>query len=150
MYEGQIVQIGTPEELFERPRHTFVGYFIGSPGMNVIPTQLDGAEVRVGEYVAPLPAIPHLRGTPKLEIGVRPEYVRIGSEGIPAQVVRVEDAGRFRIVHTLVQGHDITAILREGEEIPADLHITIDPKGLNLYADSWRVEFNSQGGEAAP
>ena len=35
MYEGEIVQIGTPEELFERPAHTFVGYFIGSPGMNV-------------------------------------------------------------------------------------------------------------------
>ncbi len=31
MYDGQIVQIGTPAELFERPSHTFVGYFIGSP-----------------------------------------------------------------------------------------------------------------------
>ncbi len=31
MYDGGIVQIGTPAELFERPRHTFVGYFIGSP-----------------------------------------------------------------------------------------------------------------------
>ena len=36
MYEGEVVQIGTPEELFERPAHTFVGYFIGSPGMNVV------------------------------------------------------------------------------------------------------------------
>src|SRR5882672_2141272 len=35
MYEGEVVQIGTPEDLFERPEHTFVGYFIGSPGMNV-------------------------------------------------------------------------------------------------------------------
>ena len=42
MYEGEIVQIGTPEELFERPSHTFVGYFIGSPGMNVLPVELDG------------------------------------------------------------------------------------------------------------
>ena len=32
MYDGEVVQIGTPEELFERPAHTFVGYFIGSPG----------------------------------------------------------------------------------------------------------------------
>src|SRR3546814_4006638 len=37
MYEGEVVQIGTPEELFEVPAHTFVGYFIGSPGMNVLP-----------------------------------------------------------------------------------------------------------------
>ena len=57
MYEGQIVQVGSPEDLFERPSHTFVGHFIGSPGMNVIPTTLDGAHVRVGEYVAPLPGM---------------------------------------------------------------------------------------------
>jgi glycerol transport system ATP-binding protein len=150
MYAGEVVQVGTPEDLFERPRHTFVGYFIGSPGMNIIPTELDGASVRLGEYFAPLPAKPHLRGTPRLEIGVRPEYVRVGVEGIPAKVVRVEDAGRFRILHATVEGQGITAILRESEEIPADLHITIDPKGLNLYADSWRVELGgSQSGEAS-
>jgi glycerol transport system ATP-binding protein len=118
--------------------------------MNIIPTELDGASVRLGEYFAPLPAKPHLRGTPRLEIGVRPEYVRVGVEGIPAKVVRVEDAGRFRILHATVEGQGITAILRESEEIPADLHITIDPKGLNLYADSWRVELGgSQSGEAS-
>jgi glycerol transport system ATP-binding protein len=39
MYEGEVVQIGTPEELFNEPAHTFVGYFIGSPGMNVIPAR---------------------------------------------------------------------------------------------------------------
>ena len=117
--------------------------------MNIIPTELDGGSVRVGEYFAPLPVKPHLRGTPKLEIGVRPEYVRVGVDGIPASVVRVEDAGRFRILHAIMQGHNITAILREGEEVPADLHIAIDPKGLNLYADNWRVELNGQEGEAS-
>ena len=42
MYDGEIVQIGTPAELFEKPKHTFVGYFIGSPGMNVLPAKIDG------------------------------------------------------------------------------------------------------------
>ena len=144
MYEGQIVQVGSPEDLFERPSHTFVGHFIGSPGMNVIPTSLDGAYVRVGQYVAPLPSAPRLRGDPKLEIGVRPEYVRIGAEGIPAQIQQVEDLGRIRIVRVIAEGHQIAIVLREGQEIPADPHITIDPKGLNLYADSWRVEFGAR------
>ncbi len=150
MYEGEIVQVGSPADLFERPSHTFVGYFIGSPGMNVIPTRLEGGNVRVGEYIAPLPLIPKFRGTPKLELGVRPEYVRIGAEGIPARVDRVDDAGRLRIVHAVVEGHPIVAVLREGEDIPADPHITIDPKGLNLYADSWRVALDKIDGEAAP
>ncbi|OPX40503.1 MAG: ABC transporter ATP-binding protein, partial [Desulfobacteraceae bacterium 4484_190.3] len=34
MFEGEIVQIGSPQDLFENPEHRFVGYFIGSPGMN--------------------------------------------------------------------------------------------------------------------
>ena len=43
MIDGQVVQAGTPVELFERPRHTFVGHFIGSPGMNVLPCAVDAA-----------------------------------------------------------------------------------------------------------
>jgi glycerol transport system ATP-binding protein len=39
MHEGQIVQTGTPVELFEKPKHTFVGHFIGSPGMNILPCE---------------------------------------------------------------------------------------------------------------
>jgi glycerol transport system ATP-binding protein len=150
MYEGQIVQVGSPADLFERPSHTFVGYFIGSPGMNVIPTKLEGGHVRVGEYIAPLPITPKFRGAPKLEIGVRPEYVRLGAEGIPASIQRVEDAGRLKIVHASVEGHTIVAILREGEDIPADPHITLDPKGLHLYADSWRLELDASQDGPAP
>jgi glycerol transport system ATP-binding protein len=150
MYEGQIVQVGSPADLFERPSHTFVGYFIGSPGMNIIPTKLEGSSARIGDYVAPLPIMPRLSGTPKLELGVRPEYVRLGAEGVRASIQRIEDAGRLRIVHAVMEGHPIVAIAREGEEIPADPHITLDPKGLNLYADSWRVELNTASGEAAP
>jgi glycerol transport system ATP-binding protein len=76
---------------------------------------------------------------------VRPEYVRLGSEGMPASIRRVEDAGRLKIVHASLEGHPVVAVLREGQEIPADPHITFDPKGLNLYADSWRVEPASSG-----
>src|SRR5690349_7471795 len=43
MYEGQVVQLGTPQQLFETPAHTFVGYFIGSPGMNLLPCRIDGS-----------------------------------------------------------------------------------------------------------
>src|SRR5512144_836537 len=47
MHEGSVVQTGTPEELFARPAHTFVGYFIGSPGMNVLPAEVQGRQARV-------------------------------------------------------------------------------------------------------
>ena len=50
MKDGLIVQIGTPVELFERPRHTFVGHFIGSPGMNVLPCEIKSGQAFIGEH----------------------------------------------------------------------------------------------------
>ncbi len=61
MNGGQVLQVGTPAELFERPDHTFVGHFIGSPGMNLLPAAVAGREAQVeghtvglaGEYAPP-------------------------------------------------------------------------------------------------
>ncbi|MFV0299613.1 MAG: ABC transporter ATP-binding protein, partial [Paracoccus sp. (in: a-proteobacteria)] len=54
MHDGRVVQTGTPEDLFERPAHTFVGYFIGSPGMNLLPARIEGARAHVGDMVVDL------------------------------------------------------------------------------------------------
>src|SRR3954468_10557510 len=55
MHDGAVVQMGTPSELFERPAHTFVGYFIGSPGMNFMKAEVDGDRARIGDQVIALP-----------------------------------------------------------------------------------------------
>jgi glycerol transport system ATP-binding protein len=140
MYEGQIVQIGTPSELFERPRHTFVGYFIGSPGMNVLPVTLDGRTARLGTSAIELPGGVEVGKGSTIELGVRPEYVRLGREGLPVRVTKVEDIGRRKIVHAELEGQDVAIIVPEHDEIPADARLSFDPKGVNLYADSWRLE----------
>ncbi|MGB0747307.1 MAG: ABC transporter ATP-binding protein [Magnetospiraceae bacterium] len=140
MYEGEIVQIGSPEALFERPSHTFVGYFIGSPGMNVMPVTVDGAQARLGGQTIALPngvAAP-LEG--KTELGIRPEYVRFDAGGMAARITKVEDIGRQKIVRLSLEGHEIAAILAEDDAIPAEPKIAFDPKGINLYANDWRVE----------
>jgi glycerol transport system ATP-binding protein len=139
MYEGEIVQVGTPEDLFERPMHTFVGYFIGSPGMNLMPAEVDGATARIGGHAVNLRAAPKASAG-KIELGVRPEYVRIGAVGAPAQITGIEEAGRLRIVRATLEGRAIAAIAPENWEAPAEPRISFDPKGVNLYVDSWRVE----------
>jgi glycerol transport system ATP-binding protein len=126
--------------LFERPQHTFVGHFIGSPGMNIVPAQVDGANIRLSEFSVPLASAPRLDAGKKLELGVRPEFVRLSGVGIPASIVRMEDAGRYRVAHLNMLGHPVAAMLKEGEEAPASPHIAFDPAGVHLYADSWRVE----------
>jgi glycerol transport system ATP-binding protein len=142
MYEGEIVQVGTPEQLFERPEHTFVGYFIGSPGMNVLPVEVAGREARLGAQVIALPGAPAAsRGA--VELGIRPEFVRVGREGLPLAVQRVEDLGRRKVVWGSVEGHEIAAVMGEGEDLPVDPRAQFDRNGINLYAGSRRLELEA-------
>src|SRR6187551_1334200 len=102
MYDGEIVQIGTPAELFERPRHTFVGYFIGSPGMNVMPVAIDGKTAKLGTQRIELPGAPKAAGG-AVELGIRPEYVRLGHEGMAVSISKVEDVGRHKVVRAKLE-----------------------------------------------
>ena len=145
MYDGRVVQIGTPQELFERPQHTFVGYFIGSPGMNVIPAEISGKMANVhGSAVELDYGYSDLNG--KVEIGVRPEFVTLTSgDGLPVNVRRVEDVGRHKIVRADLFGNEINIVAGEGQDISADMNrVTFDPKNINVYVNDWLKE-----GEAA-
>ncbi|MBB3593929.1 glycerol transport system ATP-binding protein [Rhizobium sp. BK529] len=139
MYDGQIVQIGTPAELFERPSHTFVGYFIGSPGMNVMPARIDGSTVRVGDETLTLGYAPKTENAAKTELGIRPEFIRLGREGMPISISKVEDIGRQKIVRARFAGQPIAIVVPEDDEIPNDARVSFDPSAISIYADSWRV-----------
>jgi len=141
MYEGEVVQIGTPEELFERPSHTFVGYFIGSPGMNIIPVELDGATARFAGQAIALPGAAKgpVEGK-RIALGVRPEFLRFDEGGIELSVTKVEDIGRQKIVRGTLAGHEIALVADEDEPVPAMPRIGFDPAGINIYADDWRIE----------
>ena len=148
MYDGRVVQIGTPQELFERPAHTFVGYFIGSPGMNLFDAEIDGAVGAVAGAKVPLGA-GYGPTSGKIQIGVRPEFIKLtqSDTGLSARVTRVEDVGRHKIVRLDVAGTAVSAIANEGDVISEGTQfIALDPKGINVYADDWRV---APEGEAA-
>jgi glycerol transport system ATP-binding protein len=138
MHEGAIVQVGTPVELFERPRHTFVGHFIGSPGMNILACELDaGVAMFSGLPVATANAAGAAKGG-RTEIGVRPEFVRFSPRGIPVQVTRVSDAGRHQIVETRHGDTVIRLLLDEHDPIPAQAaQVAFDPAFTHLYVDGW-------------
>jgi len=145
MYDGRVVQIGTPQQLFEKPEHTFVGYFIGSPGMNVIPAEVSGKMAMVhGSSITLDRGYSALNG--KVEIGVRPEFVSLTEgEGLPVNVRRVEDVGRHKIVRADLFGNEINIVAAEGITISPDMNrITIEPQHVNVYVDDWLKE-----GEAA-
>ena len=139
MYQGEIVQIGTPAELFEKPRHTFVGYFIGSPGMNVFPVSVTGSKAHVGGMEIELGYAPAIRPGQKVELGIRPEFLEIAREGLPVSIRKVEDIGRLKIVRAELAGQPVSVVVKEDAEIPAEPRVTFRPEGVHIYADSWRA-----------
>lgn len=139
MQDGEIVQIGTPVELFETPGHTFVGHFIGSPGMNVLPCDVrDGAAFFNGVQVPLAGVIGDVAGK-TTEIGVRPEFVALGAGGIPAQVRKVSDLGRYKVVEAAAGDHRVNAVIDAGETPPADgaINLTFRPDQTRVYANGW-------------
>ncbi len=140
MVDGTVVQVGTPVELFEKPKHTFVGHFIGSPGMNVLPCELSGGRASFAGAVLQTASDATNPGPGVLEIGVRPEYVRFDNHGFQVQVLKVDDLGRYRIVELRREGHSIKMIAGEDEHIPSENpRISFDPAHTRIYADGWVV-----------
>ena len=137
MQEGEVVQIGTPVELFERPAHTFVGHFIGSPGMNVLPAEVrDGTAFFVGQRIALEGAI--ATGSGRHEIGIRPEFVAIAETGVPATVRKVVDLGRHSVIETVAGETRINAVVEGDAPGQGDtVHLAFKPEQTRLYRDGW-------------
>lgn len=141
MFDGTMVQVGTPVELFNRPSHTFVGYFIGSPGMNVLPCTIDnGLPVFAGHRLASeYPVERKLEG--KLEVGIRPEFVHFSDTGIAVNINKVEDLGRYQVVTLSHEEQLIKMVVAEGQPLPSrDPRISFDPRFTRVYCDDWIVE----------
>ncbi|SMO99723.1 ABC transporter ATP-binding protein [Paracoccus laeviglucosivorans] len=138
MHEGRVVQMGTPAELFETPAHSFVGYFIGSPGMNFIDARIDGDRaILPGGQVVELGARYAANG--RTQIGIRPEYAHLSETGLPVTIRRIEDVGRHRIVRAELAGAAFNITMPEDAPMPADPHVHLMPGKLGIYADDWRV-----------
>ena len=149
MYGGQIVQFGTPRELFERPSHTFVGYFIGSPGMNLIEVQAQVGGVGFANTLLPLSeALQQRLNTTdykKLQVGIRPEFIHVWDEYNPdalqADVVHVEDLGTYKIMTLNLDGAPLKVRLAEDKPVPEGrASISFPAQWLMLYADDYLVE----------
>jgi glycerol transport system ATP-binding protein len=141
MYDGRVVQMGTPEELFEKPAHTFVGYFIGSPGMNLFDARIEGTRAHLAGGAVELGrSYGAIAG--RTQIGIRPEYaVLTRGDGIPVTIRRVEDVGRHRLVRAEAAGQALSIVVPEGMPVSADLtHVSFAPDRISVYADDWRVE----------
>ena len=144
MYDGEVVQLGTPQELFEAPAHRFVGYFIGSPGVNFLGAHLardglgiDGTEIVLGGHWA---VEARKRPKSRLAIGIRPEFIGVAAsprdDAVPAKLISVQDLGNFKLVRAQLGPHEVVAKIPEDQPVPSDrAHLVFQPKWTKLYAD---------------
>jgi ABC-type sugar transport system ATPase subunit len=155
MSEGELEQVGTPEELYERPANRFVGSFIGSPAMSFFHAATDredgAVRLRGGGLDLSVPSAPELPA--EVTVGVRPEGARVWQAGaglvgpLRGRVEYVEALGRETFVGVeaggahLVVHQDGRAPLLPGDQIdfglvPADLRYFGAEDGLALRSEN--------------
>jgi ABC-type sugar transport system ATPase subunit len=117
--DGRLQQVATARDIWREPANAFVARFVGAPGMNLLAT---GSPLGVE-----LP--------PGTQVGVRPEHVRLGSEGVAAEVILTEQIGSEAIVH-LSSGAERLIARIDAEAAPpggARVHISARRADLHLF-----------------
>ena len=125
MRDGRILQVDTPQALYEEPMNRFVAGFIGSPAMNLVEATIDGDEVVFGQFRLPLDEGRRpVSGTRSVVLGVRPESFEDAAfsgtdlPGFDVDVAVVEELGSDAHVFFPVAAPLITpdALQDEGED----------------------------------
>jgi glycerol transport system ATP-binding protein len=120
MTQGEVVQAGSAQELFERPAHTFVGYFIGNPGMNLLPCIVRDGAAQIGDSriaLSPQAAGALAGASGNITLGIRPEFVECvaqpQADAVTASVSAVRNLGTHYLAEFKVGANLIAAKTRD-------------------------------------
>jgi multiple sugar transport system ATP-binding protein len=149
MRAGEIVQIGPPMEVYDRPAERFVGGFLGSPPMNFIPARVRGGELVVGEQA--LPAPPELAASESREVlvGVRAENISVAGEpgngALRTTVEVVEPTGAAVLLTVRLDGNAVKVLAPAGFRAEPDRPVWLSPQpaALRFYDPGSGVAINA-------
>jgi glycerol transport system ATP-binding protein len=162
MDAGAVLQVGTPEALYAAPEHTFVGHFIGSPGMNLVPCVPDGTAVRVGgerieleaavvdaaalALAAPALAAPAgaTTGGSRCTLGFRPDAASLvtdtGAGSLGMSLRSVQQVGTHTLLGAELGGCPVWLRAPAGvHPAGAQLRVRVPAASLVLFVDGRRV-----------
>jgi glycerol transport system ATP-binding protein len=138
---GEVIQRGTPEQLFEKPNSKYVGNFIGSPAMNFLPVQVQSNEILFGSTkLKTNNASGDVKGK-SIEVGIRPEYITLakgaGENVIEAELLGHDDLGSVRVLKCVSGGSPVSVKIARSEGLPADkkLFLKLPSDKSWLYQD---------------
>jgi multiple sugar transport system ATP-binding protein len=139
---GEIQQVDTPLNLYDKPTNLFVAGFIGSPQMNLLEGKASGGEARIGDYSVPVDPAAASKMEGDITVGVRPEawrFVSKESGGLPVDVTVVEELGADGFVYGTsdVAGTPHSIIIRVSDRDTVHkgdtLYVTTDPKHVHVF-----------------
>ena len=141
MHDGIIEQIGTPLELFDRPRNLFVAQFIGSPSMNVFEGTLRGSNGQFSVEALgakwPVERVSQGRDGQTVSYGIRPGDISISSsgQGIEAKVIVVEPTGAETELLLEVGGTQIVTVMHGRTNAKPDdiVRLSIDANKAHIF-----------------
>ena len=140
MFDGEIYQIGTPDEIYEFPESVQVGRFIGTPPMNFIEASVKNGKLFVKSVEIPV----SIGGERELYIGIRPENLKVSEKplvnSIEGRVIVRENLGFNEILNIEVDGDWIRAVVRRGEIKGDRVFLSFPVEKVRLYdRDSGRI-----------
>ncbi len=136
MNMGEALQTGKPQDLHHRPEAPFVGYFIGSPGMNLFDGTPEAQGVRVGDYIVPLSQVPQ---GDNLQLGIRPEYIEASMDAhdgwLKARVNRASLTGNALMAEVSGAGLNFKVIVPENSPLRSGetLYVRFPEENTMLY-----------------
>jgi multiple sugar transport system ATP-binding protein len=147
MNAGRVEQIGSPQEIYDRPASMFVADFIGSPPMNFLRCDAgldpDARAVKFKDVSIPIPELCEQRPAGPLVLGVRPEHIRfLESAPVRGRVFGAEYLGTTQIVTVTTEQGTVKA--RLPSSVPVQVGETV---GLSFRFDSLSL-FDAQTGAA--
>ena len=92
--EGKIVQIGTPEEIYENPNSIYVSQRLGSPKINVLPGSLFNMNDNISTF------------------GIRPENILLGVGKYSGKIISIENLGSETVVVLNFEGHEVLSSIQ--------------------------------------
>jgi multiple sugar transport system ATP-binding protein len=154
---GNIEQVGSPLELYHRPRNVFVAGFIGSPKMNFLPARVSSVdasgvtiELPGGSTLAlPSPSRPVAAGA-KVTLGVRPEHVRMDGEGpgvLSGPVRLAEHLGSETMFYLSLDGGGELAVKADGlakGRVGEVRRCSLPPQACHLFDESGAAILNAR------
>src|SRR4051812_18848903 len=146
MRDGGVVQIGTPDELYEAPRDLYVAGKIGSPTMNLIKGTLARDGNVIDSAIGPLPCMRKLSTAEAGEaavVGIRPNDIRLatgGEGGMAASIAMLEPLGDVTVISMETAGETLRLVLPEaaasGLQPGQQASIVLDPAKLHVFRAS--------------